>query len=179
MKSMQQVVVLTATVSLAWPSAAQMVNWNFGSGSSSNAAPSSSSAVNVSAGSLSQGNNNGTTPLLNAASPSSGYTGASGLFNAGAAARIGALSTNAGGSAYFEFSLTPAAGFVLSVTNVSLGVRSTSTGPQAFCMRSSADGFASDLATGTISANSSWTLKSASLSFASSLAGDPVTFRIY
>ena len=175
----QRAVVLAAIIGFAWQAAAQTICWDFGSGSASNATPASSSAANVSSGAVSQGNNNGATPLLNAASPSSGYTGVSGLFNAGAAARIGALNTNLSGSAYFEFTLTPGAGSVLNVTNVSFGARSTSTGPQTFCVRSCADGYASDLAMGTIPNTGSWVLRNVSMSLVSPVAGAPVTFRIY
>ena len=175
----QWAALLAAVIGFAWQSAAQTICWDFGSGSASNATPASSCAANVSAGPVSQGNNNGVTPLLAAASPSSGYAGASGLFNAGAAARAGALSTNAGGSAYFEFTLTPGAGTVLSVTNMAFGARSTSTGPQAFCARSSVDGYAADLAIGAVPNTSTWVLKNVNMSLVSSVAGDPVTFRIY
>ena len=171
--------VLTAITGFTWQLAAQTIYWDFGSGSVSNATPASTSAANVSAGPVSQGNNNGTTPLLSATSPSSGYAGVSGLFNAGAAARIGTLNTNASGSAYFEFTLTPGAGTVLSVTNVSLGARSTATGPLAFCVRSSVDGYAADLATGSIPATSSWVLRNMTMSLVSTIAGSPVAFRIY
>jgi len=122
---------------------------------------------------LTQGNNNGTTTLLNDTSASSGYTGASGGNNAGAAARTGALNTST--SAYFQFSVTPTNGNY-TLTGISFGARSTGTGPQSYTLRSSLDGYVSDIASGTIS-GTSWNLKTHSgLSVASTQA---ITFRIY
>src|SRR5258705_108631 len=62
--------------------------------------------AHVTGGTVAQRNNNGTTATLTSVSVSSGYTGATGTFNAGAAARVGALNLAEGGSAFFEFTLT-------------------------------------------------------------------------
>lgn len=125
---------------------------------------------------VTQGNNNGTTSLLDNGSASSGYTGSSGGNNAGAAARVGALNTAASGSAYFQFTITPTSGS-FTLTGISFGARSTGTGPQSYTLRSSIDGYTSDITNGTISNNSSWSLKtSPTLSFTQNQA---VTFRIY
>lgn len=145
--------------------------WDF-----AQATPTSGSLATASVGAVTQGNNNGTTAMLTSQSVSGGYTGASGGQNAGAAARTGALNTAAGGSAYFEFTVTPDPGYTFTVSDISFGTRSTSTGPQAYGIRSSADNFASNLAAGAIANNSSWTLKSHTLETAHSGA---VTFRIY
>ncbi|MCX7004441.1 MAG: hypothetical protein NTV22_14375 [bacterium] len=152
------------------------IQWNF----TSNADPNSGTLpANVTGGTVSQGNNNGTTVMLSGSSVSSGYTGASGGNNVCAAARTGVLSTGAGGSAYFEFTLTPATGYKIVATSISFGMRCTSTGPKAFTLRSSVDSYAADIVTGTDSANSSWTLKTpASFSF-TGVESTPVTFRIY
>ena len=131
------------------------VYWDF-----QTASPTSGVPAGMMVGSLTQGNNNGSTTLLTTTSASSGYTGASGINNAGAAARIGALNTASGGSAYFEFTVTPASAAILTLTGISFGARSTSTGPQAYTLRSSADNYASDIATGSISNTSAWALKS-------------------
>jgi hypothetical protein len=151
-------------------------SWNFGT----TVAPTASADVNgtdVLGLAVSQGNNNGTTVLLTTTSQSSGYTGASGAMNAGAAARIGDLNTAAAGSAYFEFTLEPQNGATITVTEISFGTRSTSTGPQAFTIRSDEDSYVADIATGAIGNNATWSLKTASsLSIAFSA---PRTFRIY
>ena len=149
--------------------------WNFTAGAN----PASAVPGDLAVSALSQGNNNGTTALVTSTSASSGYTGASGGNNAGAAARIGALSTASGGSAYFEFTLTPVAGKAVTVSGISFGSRSTSTGPQAYTLLSSADGFVHPLVTGAFLANSVWTLYAPALSPISSAPGTPITFRLY
>lgn len=152
-----------------------VTSWNFGT-STAQATP-NLSGTDVLGSAVTQGNNNGTTTLLTTISASSGYTGSSGQFNAGAAARIGALNTAASGSAYFEFTLTPQSGATITVTEISFGSRSTGTGPQAYTIRSDADAFASDVATGTIASNSTWSLRtSSSLAVAFTT---PRVFRIY
>lgn len=152
-----------------------VTSWNFGT-TTGQATP-NVNGTDVLGIALTQGNNNGTTTLLTTTSASSGYTGSTGQFNAGAAARTGALNTGASGSAYFEFTLTPQNGATITVTEISFGTRSTGTGPQAFTIRSDADSFASDVATGTITNNSTWSLRtSSSLAVAFSTAR---VFRIY
>jgi DNA/RNA endonuclease G (NUC1) len=149
-----QNVSVSGTVSTSG-GASSDVYWDF-----QTASPTSGVPAGMTVGNLAQGNNNGTTTLLTTTSTSTGYTGASGINNAGAAARIGALNTASGGSAYFEFTVTPASADIFTLTGISFGARSTSTGPQAYALRSSADNYASDIATGTISNNSTWALKS-------------------
>lgn len=134
----------------------------------------------VTAGNVSQGNNNGTTVLLSTTSASSGYAGASGGNNAGAAARIGALNIAAAGSAYFEFTLTPATGYAVSVSEIKFGSRSTGTAPQAYSVRSSKDSFATEVVGDTLANNSTWALKTGSISpVLTSEAGTELVIRIY
>ena len=125
--------VLAVVVSLAFALphsvAAQTVYWNFGT-TNGVATPTSGVPAGVSVGAVSQGNNNGTTTLLSTTSPSSGYTGASGQFNAGAAARVGALNTAT--NAYFEFTVTPQSNYEFTLTGISFGSRETGTGPKAY-----------------------------------------------
>ena len=117
--------------------------------------------------------------MLTTTSASSGYTGTSGNYNAGAAARIGALNTAASGSAYFEFTMTPSPGYSVTLSSISFGTRSTSTGPQAYTLRCSSDSFASDRGTGNISNNSTWTLESNSGLSVTNSPGVAITFRIF
>jgi hypothetical protein len=131
---------------------AQTITWNFTAGT---AAP-STTAAGVTAAELVQGNNNGTTSFITSVSVSTGYAGASGTNNAGLAARTGVLNTGASGSAYVEFMLTPAPGKVVTLTAISFGSRSTSTGPQAYTLRTAADNYTTDKTTGTLLANSAW-----------------------
>jgi hypothetical protein len=48
-------------------------------------------------------------------------------------------------SRYYEMTLAPVSGMSLGVDSISFGVRRTGTGPRDFSLRSSLDGFASDL----------------------------------
>ncbi|MBL7952327.1 MAG: lamin tail domain-containing protein [Flavobacteriales bacterium] len=143
------------------------------------ATPTTELLVNATVSAVSQGNNNGTTTMLVNGSVSSGYTGASGTWNANAAARIGALNTGASGSAYFEFTVDADALFSTTITSIRFGTRSTGTGPQAYTLRSSMDGFTADILSGTIANNSAWSLKSHSGLSISSLSGGLITFRLY
>ncbi|MCF8409579.1 MAG: hypothetical protein K9G36_11465 [Crocinitomicaceae bacterium] len=165
---------LTVTIPACVTNSNQTGGWNF-----TTASP-SSTISNLTIGDLSQGNNNGTTTLINGTSASSVYTGASGGNNAGAAARTGALTPGASGSAYFQFTLTPANGYNFTLTGISFGSRSTGTGPQAYALRSSLDNYASNITTGSLSANSTWALKSnTGLSTDGQGNANPVTFRLY
>ena len=166
-----------ALIAAGWVGAssakAQNVYWDFAT-----ATPTSGVPSGISVGAVSQGNNNGTTTLLTTTSVSSAYTGASGTSNAGAAARVGALNTASSGSAYFEFTITPNSGFSFTISAISFGSRSTSSGPVSYSLRSSTDSYGSDLTTGSLgTATSAWTLRSSSgLSINQSVA---TTYRIY
>jgi len=152
------------------------VKWDFTTASPSSGVPVS----NVTISPVTSGNSYGTTTLLSTTSASSGYTGASGTSNAGVAARIGALNTATNGSAYFQFTITPATNYNATISNISFGTRSTGTGPTAYTIRTSRDGFASDITggTGTIQNNSAWSLKTNTASISTS-ASAPITIRIY
>ena len=142
--------------------------WNFTS------ATPSSTISNLTIGSLTQGNNNGTTTLISTTSASS-YAGASGTNNACATAFTGALNTAT--STYFQFVLEPAIGYNFSLTGISFGSRSTGTGPVAYALRSSIDNYSSDIATGTLLANSTWALETNS---GLNVTGtNAVTFRLF
>ena len=129
------------------------VLWDF-----TTATPTSGLPADVSGGTVVQRNNFGTTQTLTTVSVSSGYTGVSGTANAGAAARVGSLNLAEGGSAFFEFTLTPAAARQLSVTGLSFGARSTATGPQAYALFV-VNGTAEPalIASGSLANNSAWT----------------------
>lgn len=168
---------LTSTVSNTFDvllAPLQFAEWDF-----TTAMPTSSNTkINLSV--ITQGNNNGTTTLLSNTSASTGYTGASGGNNAGAAARTGSLNTNTNGSAYFEFTITPNQGYKVELTNISFGSRSTGTGPQTYTLRSSIDNYTTDIFTGTISNSGTWALtaNSSALNVLIDL-NQSVTFRIY
>lgn len=151
-------------------SRAQII-WDF-----STATPLSGTPAGVTVSAVSQGNNNGTTPLLTTTSASSGYTGASGGNNAGAAANIGAFRPDT--TTYFEWTLTPATGISITVSQINFGSRSTGTGPQAYDIRTNLDNFATAAATGPLTNNSTYALITNALSI-SGAAGQAITFRIY
>ncbi len=175
-------VVVTNSVGSATSNAATLtpvnvttVTWNF----TTNGAPSSALPTGVTVGTVTQGNNNGTTSFPDGTAPSSGYTGASGTGNIGFAARIGALNTATGGSAYLTVTLTPDAGKRVVVSSVSFAGRRSNTGPQAWALYSSTDNYATALATGSIANQSTWYLFTPTISTINGSLGTPVTLRVY
>ena len=163
---------VSGTVTAYTPGLASDVYWDFNTDT-----PTSGVPIGLTIGPILQGNNNGTTPLLSTTAASTGYAGASGSNNVGAAARATVLNTGTNGSAYFEITITPNTNVTFAVTGLSFGSRSTGTGPQAYVLRSSVDGYAADLATGTLPANSTWALQAkTNLAFS---AQTGVTFRLF
>lgn len=164
---------VTLTVNPATSGVTTLV-WDF-----STAAPVTGLLVSVSGGALTQGNNNGTTTLLSSASASLGYVGASGANNGGMAARTGGIKQGAAGSAYFEFTLTPATGYQITATALGFGSRSTSTGPAAYAFYTSEDNFFAPVAAGTLKANSTWALQTPAFTPIIGSTSTPTTFRLY
>lgn len=171
---MNKILLILGLILMGFIGMGQNVSWNFAT-----ASPSSNTSTNVTVSDVTQGNNNGTTTLITDNSTSSGYAGASGTNNAGAAARTGTLNIAASGSAYFEFTTTPSPTFVVTLTNVSFGSRATPSGPQAYTLRCNLNNYTSDIATGAISNNSTWTLQSSPSFNISSAVNTSITFRIY
>ncbi len=170
---MQKLYVILIAFMFPLFSQAQIV-WDF-----SSANPTSGVPANTTVSAVTQGNNNGTTALITSVSVSSGYPGASGGNNAGAAARIGALDQTAGtGSAYFEFTLTPAAGAAISLSQISFGSRATGTGPKNYDIRTSTDGFATALASAALATGSTWAFFSNPVSLTGT-TDQVITIRIY
>lgn len=115
------------------------------------------SSTHVTVSDLLQGVNYGTTMLLTAQSTSQGmYAGASGENNAALACRTGSLNRSATGSSYFSFTVAANTGYHFLLQSISLGLRSTSSGPQAWCIYSSIDNFTTPLLTSTLVNNSNW-----------------------
>lgn len=154
-----------------------IVKWNFGT-SSANPAPSSGVPVNnLNISNFSAGNNANTsqTGLQLNTSSGSNNTGASGQYNASITAEN--ESFNAATSAYFEFTLTPAAGFTVTLNSLSFGSRSTSTGPTDLEIRTSADNFGSAAASFSQTPNSTW--RGFSSNFSGITSSQPLVVRIY
>lgn len=146
--------------------------------------PTSNAVSNLTVSALSQGNT--TTTGGTTTSVSSGYTfllnsattTASGSFNLTFSAKSGTLDT--GSSSYMAVTLTPAAGYSGTVHTIGFGSRSTATGPTTLSLRSSADGYAADVASFSSSTNSNWAYFTNSfvnpVQFSSSA---PLTLRLY
>ena len=119
--------------------------------------PTTSLGANFQASEISVGNNYGNTQFLSAASSSQGgYIGASGEQNAAIAARTGPLDKSLNGSAFLSITLTASPGYKLTISSFSLGIRSTTTGPQHLALFSSMDDFQAPLLTNVLLANSEW-----------------------
>jgi DNA/RNA endonuclease G (NUC1) len=169
-----------ATLNVGSTAAQNTILWNFTGGTG---APASGLTTNVSGGTITQGNNNGTTALVTSTSASNN-SGASGGNNAGAAARVNSASpaidlTPQTGSTYFDFTLNASAGNQVVVLGMNFGERSTSTGPQAYAIYSSADNFTAPLATGSFSNDSVWRLITPVFSAVGSPVGGPLTLRLF
>lgn len=160
-------VTVTGTGALA------QIYWNF-----QTETPTIDAIPNTSTSAISRGQHNSTTgALVNATSPSSGYLGASGNNNAAASAFIGPL--DPGTSTYFEFTVTTATGYFTDFHTFRFGSRRTATGPQAYSVRWSLDGYSTDLLTGALAASEVWALfEHTGISLITPVGG-PVTFRIY
>jgi DNA/RNA endonuclease G (NUC1) len=153
------------------------VFWDFGATGSPTALPSSGLSADITGGLLTRANNNGTTDLLTTVSASTG-SGASGAFNAGAAT-VNGPTLNLATSTYFEFTLAPGAGKRLLVSGISFRSRSTGTGPQSLAVYSSADGYASAVATLANTSGTNWALYNPTIAAITGVANTPITFRIY
>ena len=173
-------IAFTAAMILSVSSKAQ-IYWDFGATASLSAYPTSGIPANITVDSVTKGNSTGT-PFLSTTSVSSGYLGASANGNAGVTAKIGALdyTVNATtGSAFYEITLTPDAGYYINVTGIGFGSRSTATGPKKYSIRTDLDGYATEIAGDTISSvTSAWGLRTEALSV-SGTTGTPLKLRIY
>ncbi|MBS1661780.1 MAG: Ig-like domain-containing protein, partial [Bacteroidetes bacterium] len=156
------------------------IKWDFGTAASTvTEAPAITSTVpsGLAVPTVSQHNNNGTTQMVTTSSVSGPIPPFSGSANAGAAARTGAFSDLTGGSAYFEFTLTPGAAQSITVTEIDFGSRSTGTGPVSYNIRTSLDAFATPI-TGSMLANSTWAMMTNAANLAGA-TGQAITIRIY
>jgi hypothetical protein len=85
-------------------------------------------------------------------------------------------------SDYYSFGVTPSAGFTLNLSSLSYVERRSGTGPTSFAIRSSVDGFTTNLFSySLLAANTSDTTKNFSLAGVSSLQNltSGVTLRLY
>jgi hypothetical protein len=115
----------------------------------------------------------------------SNITRGSGLNTASGAGTFAASGWTLGNSPdandYFSFTLTPESGYVLSLTQLILDERRSLTGIREWSVRSSLDGFSSDLATFAVPDNDA-TRTGQTISLSAALFGQldtPIEFRIY
>ena len=159
------------------PAVHAQIIWNFGT-SSGNAASSSDIPSNLIASAVTQNNNNGNTTMLSTSAPSSGYIGASGQYNAVASAVAGSLSLLS--STFFEFTLTPSTGYLVDLTEISFGTRSTSTGAANVEVYTSSDNFTTNILSKSVLTTGTWELAtSGTLSSISGTSISPLVVRIY
>ncbi len=147
---------------------AQIVSYTFGSAGSPTTAASTVTAnltASVFAGSIGAPGTGSSSPVFTAGSGGSYFTATS-------------WTGSAPGTNFFEFTLTPASGYQLEITALTFGYRSTGTGPTAFALRSSADGYAVNLAAGTLTNDSAW-YASGTQSITLSGLTNGTTFRLY
>lgn len=169
--------LLTSFFLLSFPYVRGQYNlgWDFGD-TESNLYPSANLNTHLVGSVVDRQNYPGPSDFLSTSSVSTGYSGASGSFNI----QVRAIHTGtvaAGTSSYIFLTLTPESGYGVTITSIKFGSRSTSTGPQAYSIRSSIDSYASDIATGSLLNNSAWALhEHTGLTLYSS---SPITLRIY
>ncbi|MBX3737763.1 MAG: PEP-CTERM sorting domain-containing protein [Candidatus Didemnitutus sp.] len=112
--------------------------------------------------------------VSNSSPVSSGYTGASGSYYGAGGNGWGSTGN------YFELTITPAAGQTVTITTLSFGYKESSTsGPTAFTLKSSADNYGSAIATGSfVTADTNWHA-TGSTSITLSAFSSATTLRIY
>lgn len=164
------------------------VYWNFGTPTTPIASASTSSNVNVPASSCLSDTGNiccnlSTGPyipnyLTNAFS-SSTYPGASGQPTIRTACKKGTF--NASTSTYISFTVTPNTGYTVTLKGLSFGgLRGTSAGPGNYLVRTSADGFNSTIASGTLGNGNYGTSKKTHTGLTiSGTVSTPVEVRVY
>lgn len=164
-------------VTVAASTHAAVIGWNFGDDNAT--VDTGLPVLNFTISDFSIGNSFGTvSDPVNSSSASSGYTGASGTGNIGNAFRTGALDLGTGGSGYLEVTFTPATGYKIQISDFDFGRRSTSTGPQAYSLRTGS-GFTTEITSGTINNNSTWAFVDNTFSAYIGPDDTPVTLRLY
>ncbi len=163
------------------------VYWNFDNGDANLFSTSPNPILNLPNNSISAitlGNGHSTNaafnaPSLSTTSPSNTYSGFSANNNIMASCKLGVLDINT--STYFQFTLTPVAGFNSRLSGIEFGYRSTGTGPANYSLRSSADNYASDISTGSLNVTGTATWSKITVPSFGTLPteANPVTYRIY
>jgi hypothetical protein len=149
--------------------------WNF-----TTAAPTSSPS-NVTISNVTAGNSNNPGALISNGNASAGYNGATGGNNIALGEEGNGLNTGAGGNAYFQFTITPDAGYWFSLNSIAFGSRSSNgnNGPTDIDVRSSANNYASSVYNAGINDNSNWEYISTTINNALASGSSAVTIRVY
>ncbi|WP_460575043.1 YDG domain-containing protein, partial [Flavobacterium koreense] len=148
-----------------------LLQWNtFGNAGTETTEPSVYNNVNVTAANLTQGT------ITAAGNPN--RFGGSGWFNTGNTAAGSTLTEAIAGNDYVQFVVTPNSGYTFTATSFSFLWDFSGTGPRSVTLRSSADGFASDL--GTLNNLTASTSVFRTISITSLVnVSTPTTFRLY
>ena len=167
---MKSIVIAAIALAASAFAAQAQINWNF---TDANTTPDGGVPPNVIVSDLTAGNSS---LAINSTSASTGYTGASGGNNAAVSAVPGTL--NISTSTYYQFTLTPASGYQINATDFTFGNRSTASGPTVLSLRSSIDGYTTDLASQAVANDSVWRLVTMAFT-ATGAIDEAVTFRLY
>ncbi len=120
----------------------QLLQWNtFGNAGTETFEASAANNANIAAASLTMGT---ITPAANG-----NRFGGNGWFNTGNTVAGNTLAEAIAGNDYIQFIVTPSAGYSFTPTSLVFSWDRSSTGPSSVTLRSSADGYASDLGTVT------------------------------
>ena len=166
-------IVMAFTVWFASQSQADiLLSWNtFGNLGTETSEPSVFNDLNVAAASLTLGA--GVTAATN-----SHRFGGSNWFNTGDRTAGSTITQAVTGNDFIQFAVTPNSGFHLTATSLVFSWERSSTGPSSLTLRSSLDGFASDLGAITGLGTSLTTGNTLNISGVSNVAA-ATTFRLY
>jgi uncharacterized protein len=175
MKAIKQILIFLVFFAASNVSQSQqLLTWNtFGNLGTETTEASTSNDPNILASSLTQGT---ITPASNG-----NRFGGSGWFNTGNTAGGSTLSEAISGNDYIQFIVTPNSGFSFTPSSFTFIWDRSGTGPQNVTLRSSFDGFTSDLGTltGLVSGgNATTTTRTITISGLSNITS-AITFRLY
>ncbi|HOZ52046.1 MAG TPA: YDG domain-containing protein, partial [Chitinophagaceae bacterium] len=149
----------------------QLLQWNtFGNAGTETTEPSVGNNINISSSNLTQGG-------ITAAGNTNRF-GGSGWFNTGNTSGGNTLSEAIAGNDYIQFIVTPNAGFSFTPTSLDFNWDRSSTGPTNVTLRSSVDGYTTDLGSVLGMSTGFVTLRTLTISGLSNIT-TATTFRLY
>lgn len=172
MKAIKQILIFLAFLTTSKVSQSQqLLTWNtFGNLGTETTEASTTNDPNILTSNLTQG-------TITAAANGNRF-GGSNWFNTGNTAAGNTLSEAVSGNDYIQFIVTPNSGFSFTPTSFTFIWDRSGTGPQNVTLRSSADGFTSDLGTLTALAGSTSTVRTINITGLSNITS-ATTFRLY